>query len=148
MSKPQFELGKHYDESFKGLSPRELTDNMESLAYGKEDAIYTKKLTKEELDVAKSKLADVSIAIAKIQEDKKEAMDEFKEMLKDPNISHKELIEMIKFKAVSVSGILYEVDDQEAGLMYKFDTNAICVDVRALLPTERQTRIRKMSAEQ
>lgn len=136
-----FELGKHYDSSFQGLSPKEIRDNLEGLAYGKEDGVYTKNLTEAELGFAKSKFADVGLAIAKIEDEKKEAMDEFKHQLKEPTAEKKELIEMIKHKSVRKEGVLWLVDDQEKGVMYKFDETGICVDMRPLLPTEKQMRI-------
>ena len=146
-----FELGKHYDKSFQGLSPKDIKDNLEGLAYGKEEGSYTKNLTEAELGFAKSRFADVGLTIAKIEEDKKEAMDDFKDMLKEPNSEKKDLIEMIKHKSVRKEGILFLVDDQEKGVMYKFDENAICVDMRPLLPTEKQMRMvggaRKLSGE-
>lgn len=138
----KFELGKPFSESLNGLSTNEIKDNLEGVAYGKEEGIYTKNLTEAELGHAKSHLADVSIQIAKINEDKKEAADEFKDMLKEPSTKHKELIEAIKHKSVRKEGVLFLVDDVESGMMYKFDDNGICVDVRPLLATERQRVIK------
>lgn len=141
MSKPLFEIGRIFDPSFEGMKRNELTANLQATATKVEEGAYTKNLTQDELGIAKSDLADVSIKIAKIEEDKKFAMDDFKEALKQPKESHKELIDTIKHKSIRKEGLLYLVDDQENGLMYKFDEDAICVDVRPLSPKERQYSI-------
>lgn len=145
MSTSKFKVGEHYDEAFKGMTPKEIIDNLEGLAYGKEDGVYNKKLTSEELAVAKHNLADVSISIAKIEQEKKDAMDEFKDRLKEPTATKKELIEAIKLKSVRKEGILYYVDDQEDGMMYIFDEQGICIDERPLLAKERQTKMRQIN---
>jgi len=36
-------------------------------------------------------------------------------------------------------------DEQEKGMMYSFDNQGICVDMRPLLPGERQQRIRTLN---
>lgn len=144
MSKKRFELGQRFDESLDGLSTREIKDNLDGICYGKEEANYTKKLTEEELGFAKSKLADVSIEMDQIADEKKEAMDDFKERLKKPTADRKELLQAIKFKSVNKQGILYLIEDIEEKMMYKFDEEGICVDARPLLATERQ-RVIKIS---
>lgn len=148
MKNQQFQLGQHYDESFHNLSPREIIDNLEGLAYGKEEGVYNRKLTSEEIMVAKHELADVSLKIAKVEEDKKSAMDDFKEALKKPNEMKKELLEAIKLRSVRKEGILYFVDDQEEGTMYTFDEQGVCIDSRPLLAKERQTKLRQINSAQ
>lgn len=149
--KQQFSIGEVFDPSFKDLSAEERKQNLEGMSAKIEEGEYTKKLSKEELDVAKSELADVSIEIAKIEDEKKEMVDKFKEILKPKGKKYSELLEAIKFKSIRKKGTLYLVDDQEEGVMYYFDENAICVDSRALLPQERQTHlgsgVRKISGK-
>lgn len=145
MSKNKFKLGKHYSAELEGMPVNEVKDNLEGVCYGKEEGSYTKNLTEAELGVAKSKLADVSIEIAKIGELKKEYAGEIKSLLAEPTASHKELIDAIKHKSVRKEGILFLIDDQKEGMMYSFDENAICVDLRPLLPNEKQTRMRTIN---
>ena len=142
MSKSNFKLGQVFSEALNGLTIREIKDNLDGICWGKEEANYTKTLTEEELGFAKSKLADVSIEMDQIADEKKEAMDEFKERLKRPTLERKELLNAIKYKSVNKQGILYMIDDVEAKLMYKFDEQGVCVDVRPLLATERQRVIK------
>jgi hypothetical protein len=152
MGKPRFEIGKIFDSSFEGMDRNELISNLQATATKIEDGVYTKQLTQDELGIAKSEFSDVSIKIAKIEENKKEAMEEFKQQLKQPKATAKELLETIKNQTVRKEGLLYLVDDQDAGVMYSFDEDAICVGFRPLSPKERQHSImesqgvRKMKA--
>lgn len=141
MGRPKFEIGKIFDPSFEGMDRNELIQNLDATASKVEKGNYTKRLTQDELGIAKSDFAEVSITIAKIEEEKKEVMEEFKENLKKPKQQATELLETIKSKSVRKEGVLYLVDDQEAGTMYYFDEDAICVDYRPLSPKERQYSI-------
>lgn len=141
MSKSQHQIGQVFDPLFNNLKPSEIKENLDAMAAKVIDGEYTKNLTKEELNVAKSELADVSIEIAKIEKAKKEAMEDFKQQFKEPKRKHKDLLEAVQFKSVRKTGILYLIDDQDAGMMYSYDENGICVDSRALLPQERQAHI-------
>ena len=140
--KNEFKLGQIFDPSFEKLSPNEKLQNIDAVACKVIEGSYTKVLTQDELGIAKSDLADVSIKIAHLMEQKKAKMAEYTELLNKPKTESAELIEMIKHKSVRMDGLIYLVDDQESGTMNIFDKNAICVDSRPLSPTERQTTMK------
>jgi len=119
--KPTFKLGQPMSEAFNGMNPKEIMDNLEAVMYGKEEGEYTKHLTEEELAFAKSTFAETGIQIAKIEQEKKEAMAEFKDKLKEPKSEYNDLIETIKRKSIRKEGVLFLVDDPENSMMYKFD---------------------------
>jgi hypothetical protein len=139
-SKSTFKFGQIFDPSFGDLSPSEITQNLQT-AYKIVDGVYTKSLTAEEVSIAKSELAEISIELSKIEEERKLAMEDFKAEAKMPKAKFAELLETIKFKTVRKSGLLYEFQDFESGEMASFDSDAICVDVRPLSPKERQHSI-------
>lgn len=141
MATSRYEIGQHYDDAFKGLPVDEVMMNLDGLADKKEEGHYTKPLTKDELAEKRAQLGDVSIQLAKLEAKKKKLNDEIKAEMADPLSEKSELIEAIKHKSVNIEGVLWLVSDQEAGIMYKFDHNGICVDARALLPTERQRNV-------
>ena len=143
----KFRLGQPYSEVLSGNSTDVIKDTLQGVCYKAEEGNYTRMLTEEELGYAKSELADVDITLDKINTEKKEAMDEFKELLKQPTLMHKQLLTNIKNKSISREGVLFLVDDVEAGMMYKFDETGICVDVRPLLVTERQRVIKLVNDE-
>ena len=137
-----FKIGQHYDHAFKTMQPQEVTDNLEAIAYGVTETSYTKNLSEEEIIERKDEYSEISIKLSEIQKQKKDEMDRFKAMAKEPSIKAGILLDSIKFKSEQKYGKLYLVDDQEEGFMYSFDENGICVDARPLLKSERQTKLR------
>tara|TARA_R110000772_G_scaffold35637_4_gene85772 strand:+ start:7303 stop:7758 length:456 start_codon:yes stop_codon:yes gene_type:complete len=141
MGKSQFKFGQIFDPAFADLKPSDLIANLQQVASKIEEGDYTKALTNDEIGIAKSHLSDTALDIAKIEEAKKLATSEFNDQLKEPKAQFKELLETIKHKSVRKVGLLYLVAEQEEGLMYSFDSDAICVEVRPLAPKERQHSI-------
>lgn len=141
----QFRIGEHYAENLKGLSTKEIEDNLEGICYAIQEGSYTKLLSKEELDERKNRLAEVSIELAKIEDKKKEYMEEIKFLMKEPTEVKKDMLDAIKHKSERTEGKLFLIDDQEDGMMYMFDNQGICVDMRAMLPGEKQQKIRTLN---
>lgn len=142
-----FRVGKHFAENFVGMDPKEVKDNLDGICYGKTEGSYTKQLTAEELANKKTDLAEVSMELAEIDELKKQYADEIKQRLLEPKAQHKSLLETIKHRTERVDGVLWLVDDQEAGMMYSFDENGVCVDARPLNPSEKQGKIRMLNQQ-
>lgn len=145
MSKQTFKLGEVYDPKVAELPIDERKDVLEGICYDLKVESYTKQLTKEELTEKKSRLAEVSISLSEIADRKKEAMASFKAEAVEPETEKKELLTAIKYKSETRTGVLYHVDDQETQLMYSFDENAVCVDVRPLKQDEKQTKMRNLN---
>lgn len=148
MSKQKLNFGDYFDKTFGNMTPKEVKDNLESIFYSKEDGNYTKRLTEDEVVVAKSNLAENSITIAKINDEKKEKIDEFKDKLKPLEIKQKELLDAIRFRTVRKEGTLYLLDDPDTMTMYKVDDRGIVVDSRPMLAEERQQVIRMRASNQ
>ncbi len=140
-----FKIGQHYDEALRSMQPADIKDNLESIAYGIQEKSYTKNLTEEEIVERKDEYSQIAIRLSEIDTQKKEAMDRFKQLVKEPKTQASMLLESIKFKSEQRHGVLYLVDDQEDGLMYSFDTLGVCVEVRPLLKEEKQTRLRTVN---
>ena len=144
----KFRVGQLFDESFVGLSPDTIKDTLDSTCYKVREGAYNKKLSAEEIQVAKSDLADVSIKLAKIAEDKKEVMDDFKDKVKGPESEKQHLLSAIRLGSVRMDGLIFEIDEQEENTMYIFDEQGICIDSRPLLPNEKQQKIRAINKKQ
>ena len=140
----EFRIGEHFAENFKGMAPKEVKDNLEGVCYEKQEGSYTKILTQEELAERKSRLAEVSIELARIEDAKKDYMEEIKTLQTEPKASHKYLLETIKHKSERKEGTLYLIDVQEKGMMYFFDEEGVCVDARPLMPNEKQMKIQPL----
>jgi DNA integrity scanning protein DisA with diadenylate cyclase activity len=138
-----YEVNDAYDKAMLTLEENVRIDTLESIAYKVvEDGNYTKILTKDELDDKKSELAEISIKLAELEEKKKSLMQQMKLEMEEPTLIKKELLTSIKFKSETRTGSLFYIDEQEEGMMYVFDSNAICVEARPLRQDEKQTRIK------
>lgn len=148
MSKREFEIGDVYDENLVKEDQIVVRNTLESIASVVTKESYTKLLSDDEITERRKNLADVSIEINDIEEEKKKVMDEFKLRLKKPIEIKKELLNAIKHKAEQRNGNLFHIDDQENGFMYIFDEEGVCVDSRPLRPTERQIKIKMLNEKQ
>lgn len=141
-----FKIGQHYDPAFKAMQPNEIKDNLDAVAYGLIEKSYTKNLTEEEIVERKDEYSEIAISLSEIAEQKKEANERFKALVKDPKTKAAMLLESIKFKSEQKHGTLYLVDDQEAGMMYSFDHFGICVEARQLDKKEKQGVLRAIKS--
>lgn len=141
----EFRVGELYTDSFQGMDPKEIEGNMEGVCYAVEEKEYTHNLTSDELAQKKSELAELRITIENIMAEKKEAMAEYNERLKSPDKIYRSVLDAIKHKSERKFGKLYMVDDQDSGMMYFFDSQGMCIDVRPLKPQEKQTKIRALN---
>lgn len=145
--KPAFRPGDYYDESIARLKVTERRDVLEGIAYKVASESYTKSLTPEEQAEKKSELAEISIQISELEAEKKILMAEMKARLEEPLKEKDELLGVIKHKSERREGLLYYIDDQDAGMMYIFDDNAECIEARALRPDEKQMKIKSLILE-
>lgn len=141
-----FKIGQYYDLAFKEMPSSEILDNLEAVAYGLTESSYTKHLTEDEVIQRKDEYSSLAIKLSEIAEQKKEAVERFKILAKEPKEISASLLKTIKFKSEQMFGKLYLVDDQEAGMMYFFDATGICVDARPLTKQEKQTKLRTLKA--
>jgi hypothetical protein len=87
-------------------------------------------------------LSEVSIQLSELEDKKKLLLAELKAEAELPTEIKKEVLVAIKHKSEFRNEILYYIDDQEAGMMYIFDADAVCVETRRLRQEEKQTTIK------
>ncbi len=123
---------------FPDLSGRELIENLEANADDAEDRTYYVPLSEEEIIELKDKFANLSIRLAKIEERKKMAMDEFKlEMA--PLIEEKGIIlNEIKMGAREEEGIVFKFVDYDQAMVGFYNQQGILVDSRPAMQDERR----------
>lgn len=141
-----FKIGQYYDLAFQKMPNSEIVDNLEAVAYGLQESSYTRNLSEDEITNRKDEYSSIAIKLSEIYDQKKEAMDRFKVLEKEPKEIAVELLKTIKFKSEQMFGKLYLVDDQDAGMMYFFDSTGVCVDARPLTKQEKQTKLRTLKA--
>jgi hypothetical protein len=138
-----FKIGELYDPSFKTMSEVDIKDNLEAIAWGVQEKSYTKNLTPEEVAEKKDKYAEIGLTLSDIAREKKEFAERMKEREKEPKAEADVLLQAIKFKSEQKHGELFLIDDQEAGIMYLFDSTGTCVEARQLDKKERQLKLKK-----
>src|SRR5690554_4822794 len=98
-------MGKHLDKHLgldipEGDARRKF---LEANCDKVEELRYMKRFLPDEMDLRKTALAEISIKIAELEEEKKRAMDEFKALLKEPNEQKSELLVDLKNGATHVT---------------------------------------------
>lgn len=106
-----------------------------------ENTTYLRPLTADELDIKREQLTENCIKLSEYEDEKKEAMAEFKTKM-DPLVkSNKWLLGDIKTKQTSVTGILYHIANQDDGMMETYDEHGEMVSSRRLRPEEKQGKL-------
>ena len=105
---------------------------------------YMKPYTPEELQGHKEKLANVSIAIAEIEAEKKQVEADFKGRLKPLKESRAIMVSNIKSKAEYVNEVCYRFTDQETKETGYYNKDGILVECRPATADELQPNIFSM----
>lgn len=111
-----------------------LKDNADAV----ENIGYTRRFSSEELNQKKESLANYSIEINDIEEEKKDAMDTFKERLKFPNEQKKLLLGQIKESAEFVKEDCAKIIDHDTRLVGYYNSLGELVYTRPIMPQEMQ----------
>lgn len=106
-----------------------------------EDGNYVRNLDEEELAVKKDELAEISIKLAGVQAEKKEAVAVFNEQMKPLKIDLGTAIQAVKSRAEDCNGRLYHFADHESGMMGIYDDRGELVNSRRLKPEEKQGNV-------
>lgn len=128
-------IGKEYADPEQ--RKRFLKDNADSVV----NKTYMRKFSPEELQTRKEELANISITINDIEQEKKAVVDSYKEQLKPLNEKHKALIEDIRQKATLVSGVCYTFISQEEHMTYIINEDGDCIEARPCTAEEMQKTI-------
>jgi hypothetical protein len=132
---------KHNLFEGQSLNPKDRLDNLRSLAYSEDRMTFQKPLTPEQIDFEKERLSQAMIKLNAETERLDNFKQEIKAIVKPLELIRNESLEKIKNKAVQISGSVFLVDDQEAGMMGTYDDEGILIQSRRLLPEERQLHI-------
>lgn len=139
-----FKINHLYDPAFLNQSSEVIKDTMEAICYDVVEEGYTRQLSDRELADKKTKLAEVSIELSKLEKEKKELTNLIKAKVDPHKKEHGELLEAIHHRSEDTQGKLYLVDDQDTNTMYYFDEAGICVKSRAMLREERQIKLKSL----
>jgi hypothetical protein len=114
-----------------------LSDNCDQI----EELGYMKPFTEQEILDMKDDLADLSININEIEEEKKEAVSGFKQRLKPLNQRKGKILTNIKNKAEYVDEDCYKFIDHEDGMVGYYNSKGDLIQTRRIKPEEMQKKI-------
>ena len=125
------EYGKH-------LPMEERADYLRNTCDGTEEVSYSRVFTPEELAKQRELLTDASIKLADIDEEKKAAMDAFKEQAK-PYVEQKnKAIENLRTKAETVTEECFKYFDEDSKMVGFYNKEGNLVSSRPAFPNEMQ----------
>lgn len=128
-------LGKEYADPQQ--RKQYLADNADSVV----EKTYMRRFTPEELQSRKEELANVSISINDIENEKKAALYEFKERLKPLAEKRGLLIEDIRKKAETVTGNCYCFVVEEERMTYVINEDGDCIEAHPCTADELQKTV-------
>ncbi len=128
------ELGKDIPQDRRAAF---LNDNCDAT----QEMTYTRQLTSEELAECREKLTDASIKLADIAEEKKLAMDAFKEEAKPYEEIRTKQIKNLKHKSEVVTALCYKFIDEETHMVGFYNKEGDLVDSRPAFADELQRNI-------
>ena len=127
-------LGQEFNQRERARFLRDNADAIEELG-------YNKPLTEDEIVTLKEELTNTSIRIADIEQQKKEATDEFNAQLKPLLKNRTEAIVMLKNKSEFRTEECFKFIDHDAGEVGFYNSEGVLVYQRGILPGERQKTI-------
>lgn len=114
-----------------------LSDNCDAM----EPIGYTRRFTPDELNQKKEELANISIDMAEIEEEKKNAMQQFKDRLKPKATEKAKLLGDLKRKSEFVNDDCYKFIDHENRTVGFYNKLGELVSSRPIMPQEMQKTV-------
>ena len=105
---------------------------------GTEEVSYSRVFSPEELAKQRELLTDASIRLADIEEEKKQAMAEFKEQAKPYAEQRAKAIQNLRTKAETVTEVCYKYFDEETNMVGFYNREGNLVSSRPAFPNEMQ----------
>lgn len=106
---------------------------------------YSRRFSGEEMAGMKDTLSDLCIQINRIENEKKDVMDSFKEKLKPLNDEKKQLLEDIERQTTLVTGNCYKFIDHEEKMVGYYNKQGELVYSRPIQKQEMQKTIMSVS---
>jgi hypothetical protein len=123
------------------MEPKQRLQLLKDTADKIEETKYQKPLSQDDMDLRREKLTENCIRLSELEDEKKEAMAEFKEKMQPMVVENKLLLTEVKTKQQTVFGQLFHLANHESGFMETYDEDGLLVGTRRLRPDERQGSI-------
>jgi len=126
---------------FQDMTPGERAKMLSDNAEAKENFQYPKELSSDEIAELKDELSSESITLSKLEERKKELMDEIKSEIKPVKDEVNRVLQLLRTRIEEVEEEVYLIADQEEGMMGYYNQDGKLVHQRLLRGNEKQFRI-------
>ena len=123
---------------FPNYSGRELIELLESNSDDAEERTYYVPLEENEIIERKDRFATLSIKLEKIEERKKELIDEIKQEMSPIVDERKEILNEIKLGAKEEEGVVFKFVDHEEGVVGFYNQHGVLIDSRPAMDSERR----------
>lgn len=127
------------------LSPEERKRLLENNADKVEKTEYYKPLSPEEIDLRREQHTDNAILLSDIEEEKKEAMADFKARMEPLTIQNKQLLSEVRSRHATVTGKLFTFYNTDERTATVYDENGDFISSRRMRPDENQTTIHSIT---
>lgn len=128
---------------FNGMSfPERIQFFRENSDRVEEQTNVIKELSEEEKLDCKDQLAEESLRLRKLEEEKKTTVSTYNDSIKAVKSAIKPLLNSLETGFESVIDDKFWLFDQEEGKAFAFTSDGACVDERRLRPDERQVRMK------
>jgi len=134
-------------QMFKNQKPAKREDMLRDNADSVEQGTYFRRATEEELAQRREGLTDVSIEVAQVETEKREALAEFKERLKPLKQQLGQHLEFLRLKGEEVQGVLFKFVDHDEQQVGFYNSQGELISQRRAYPDEQQTSIHSLTSK-
>lgn len=127
------------------VSPQERRRLLEDNADHIETGTYFKVLTEDDVHLKREQLAEVSIKMNDLEQEKKDIMDAWKEKYEPEKRIKTQILDNLRTGQEQFNGKQYLIADHDAGEMLIYDEDGVLIRTRKLRPDERQGKIMGIS---
>lgn len=131
---------------YQDLSPEDRLNTIQAMSEGSEEMVYTKNLSREELDEYRENLTDSMVKIDQLESEFKMVKEEHAARIKPLKADNSFLLGIIKRRAIDITEQCYLIPDYDGGMMEYYNANGELVHSRRLKPEERQTSIKSLKS--
>jgi hypothetical protein len=137
-------MEKESNDLFQDMPPEQRSEMLAARAVSTEQQKVKRPFTEFEKSQKKEFITAESIVIMDKVEEFKAISKEFNQVIKASRETVTDALKGVKRGYSENEELVYNIDDQDAGVMNTFDANGVCIGTRKLFPTERQSNILNM----
>jgi hypothetical protein len=131
---------------FQEMPEEKRAQHLEALSEGAEEKEYSVFLTQEELAERKSRFTSLAIQEAKLNDKKKDFLDEIKMEMKPISTEKAVLLDEIKSGTIRQTGVCYKMVDFETKMVGYYNKRGQLVEQRPMAMDDRQKTMKLSSA--